>query len=221
MQSDEVVWQIINHGHCSFKLKTLGETFCKNKYSLTGICNRSSCPLANSRYATVLEERGKVYLCMKTAERSHAPASLWHRVVLDRNYTKALEQVDGSLSHWSSFLVHKSKQRLTKITQFLMRTRRLVREKTKRTKVVTLPVRMQQREARKELKAQLAAQLETSIENELLERLKAGTYDNFQLPRNSKYHESTEKSSKLMSTDYHKLKRGHMEMEYECDDSLQ
>mmetsp|Transcript_28498 Transcript_28498/g.45641 ORF Transcript_28498/g.45641 Transcript_28498/m.45641 type:complete len:208 (-) Transcript_28498:3530-4153(-) len=168
MQSDEVVWQIINHGHCSYKVKTSGETFCRNKYSVTGMCNRSSCPLANSRYATVIEEGGTAYLCMKTVERAHKPAQLWHRVALDKNYAKALKQVDGLLSHWSRFLIHKSKQRLTKITQFFMRTRKLLREK--RPKIVTLPAREQQREARRESKAHVAAQLENSIEKELLVR---------------------------------------------------
>jgi len=190
MQSDEVVWQIINHGHCSYKVKTNGETFCRNKYSVAGLCNRSSCPLANSRYATILEEgggfakiissvfydfgtfsvdiffTGTAYLCMKTVERAHKPATLWHRVALDKNYTMALKQVDDLLSHWSRFLVHKSKQRLTKITQFFMRTRKLLREK--RPKIVTLPARQLQREARRESKAHVAAQLETSIEKELL-----------------------------------------------------
>ena len=139
-------------------MKTTTETFCKNKYSVTGLCNRQSCPLANSKYATVVEEAGVAYLCMKTAERAHKPATMWHRVPLDKNYAKALKQVDGLLKHWSKFLVHKSKQRLTKITQFFMRTRKLLKEK--RPKIVTLPARQVQREARRESKAHVAAQLE-------------------------------------------------------------
>lgn len=115
------------------------------------------------------------YLLMKTIERAHTPRKLWERVKLSRSYAAALEQLDRHLQFWPKFLVHKNKQRLTKITQYLLRCRKLAKQT--RPELITMPAKQEKREARREVKAEVAARLEASIEKELLERLKGGTYD--------------------------------------------
>lgn len=174
MQHDEVIWQVIRHNHCSFMAKIETGIFCRNPYNVTGICNRSSCPLANSRYATIRDHDGVFYLYMKTIERAHMPNKLWERVKLPRNYAKALEIIDKHLVYWPKLLVHKTKQRLTKMTQMRIRMRKLALKT--REKIMTVPGKQKKREARREEKAEKAAVLEKSIENELLERLKRGVY---------------------------------------------
>mmetsp|Transcript_5994 Transcript_5994/g.23720 ORF Transcript_5994/g.23720 Transcript_5994/m.23720 type:complete len:226 (+) Transcript_5994:179-856(+) len=222
MQSDEVVWQIINHAHCSYKSTSEKDNFCRNEYNVTGLCNRSSCPLANSQYATVLEEDGKLYLAMKTAERAHKPASLWERVLLSVDYADALEQITCMLKHWPKFLVHKNKQRLTKLVQYLIRCRRL--NKTIRPDIVTMPRRETKREVRKEAKAEKAAKIQTSIEKELLERLSNGTYNSAYKFSSAKYIQELSDHHMVTRTNEVKKKRKvptrmHRELEFEIEET--
>lgn len=181
MSSDEIVWQVINQQFCSFKLKTTKEkNFCRNEYNVTGLCNRQSCPLANSRYATVRAHPGSgtLYLYMKTIERAHTPAKLWERIKLSQNYAKALQQVDERLIYWPKFLIHKCKQRLTRLTQVGIRMRRLAVEDERLGEklVPKLAPKVRRREDTRERKAEAAAKVERAIERELIERLRTGAY---------------------------------------------
>ncbi|KAL3748941.1 hypothetical protein ACJRO7_010087 [Eucalyptus globulus] len=159
MQQSEVIWQVIRHNLCSW------------------ICNRGSCPLDNCGYATIHDHDDVFYLYLKSIDRAQMPDKLRERVRLPRNCEKALEIIGkhlGNLMYWPKFLVHKTKQRLTKMTQMCIRMRKLALKT--REKIMTTPRKEKKREARREEKAEKAAVLDKSVDKELLERLRKGVY---------------------------------------------
>eukprot|EP00441_Pelagodinium_beii_P036470 CAMPEP_0197652202 /NCGR_PEP_ID=MMETSP1338-20131121/34302_1 /TAXON_ID=43686 ORGANISM="Pelagodinium beii, Strain RCC1491" /NCGR_SAMPLE_ID=MMETSP1338 /ASSEMBLY_ACC=CAM_ASM_000754 /LENGTH=278 /DNA_ID=CAMNT_0043227017 /DNA_START=41 /DNA_END=877 /DNA_ORIENTATION=+ len=184
MHNDETLWACLNNDFCSFKVKWKQpkQNFCKNKFNVTGLCNKAACPLANSQYATIIEEEGVNYLYMKTVERAHSPKNLWERVKLSRNYLQALEQINKHLEYWPEAAINRCKQRLTKMRQMLIRMRKLSMKEG--TRIVPIKKKTERREAGRELKAETAAKVDLAIERELLERLKQGTYgDIYNFPK--------------------------------------
>ncbi len=138
------------------------------------MCSRQACPLANSKYSTIIEEKGVCYLYQKTIKRAHLPSRLWEKIKLPKNYKKALEIIDRELEFDSKFQMHNCKKRLTKLHQMIIRRRRLRLNQIEQYEPIK--TKFERREKHREQKAERAANLEISIEKELLNRLKEGVY---------------------------------------------
>mmetsp|Transcript_1329 Transcript_1329/g.1504 ORF Transcript_1329/g.1504 Transcript_1329/m.1504 type:complete len:278 (+) Transcript_1329:18-851(+) len=182
--SDDLVWQIIGNDFCSFrvKIKQPLQKFCTNKYNIVGLCDRRYCPLANSKMATVIEERGRIFLYIKTAERTHMPNKQWEKIQLPKRYKEALKTIDNALQWWPERIVNKIKQRLTRLKQTLARMRRMETQISKQ--IMPIKKKAERREEKWEEKAAIRANVEEVIKKELIARLHRGVYDNESVPDN-------------------------------------
>ena len=106
------------------------------------------------------------------------PSKLWERIRLSRDYSKALAQIDERLIYWPKFLIHKCKQRLTRLTQVAIRARRIAKEDERLGEklVPKLASKVRRREETRERRAEAAAKVEREIERELVDRLRSGAY---------------------------------------------
>lgn len=106
------------------------------------------------------------------------PSKLWERIKLSANYATALGQIDDKLKYWPNFLIHKCKQRLTRLTQVGVRMKRLAKEEERLGEklVPKMAPKVRRREETRERKAMAAAKVERAIERELIERLRSGAY---------------------------------------------
>ena len=99
---------------------------------------------------------------------------MWKEIPLDENYAKALEQIDENLEFWNKFIVHKCKQRLTKLREMIRRMRR--QRIRGMHEIMAIHCGTEQRDDVRMAKAEKRLMIDTEIEKELVDRLKLGTY---------------------------------------------
>lgn len=169
--SDENIWKMIggDKNYCTFKLKTDTVSLCKNKYNVTGMCDRASCPLANSKYATVREENGKLYAFLKEAERNNTPSERYEKIEISD-----FNQIDDILKYFSKEIVHRCKQRYVKLNKCLERMKIIEEEgPVERVPKRRKHLRIERVRGKKEF---MKLDIKKQVQEELIERMKMGMY---------------------------------------------
>ena len=173
--ADCLVWEILEYSHCSFRAKADLLSFCRNPENVTGICNRKSCPLANSQYSTVRLIQGKIILHTKTAERAHMPSKLWDKIELPENVEEANKIIDQELQYWDEWLIDKVKFRYVRLMEVLENMRK-IRQEEKEVKILPIKKKLERRNKAREQRALNVAHVEYTVKEELKRKLKSGEY---------------------------------------------
>lgn len=195
---DKKIWDTIgNKKTCSFKLHTKLDTLCKNEYNVTGICDEFSCPLANTKYATVRSINEEMYLFIKEPERCNKPKMMYEQIKLSSDYNTALKEIEENLEFWDPKVIHKCKQRMTKLTEYHERIEYL-KEHGKEEYTVR-KTKMYRREKIRALKALNSINFEKEIGDEILMRLESGIYGE---ENKEKYEKAVEKNIKKKKKRY-------------------
>lgn len=142
--------------------------------NVDGRCGKRFCPLANSKYATVVERRGRVYLCIKTPERVHTPRDWWEKILLPADKEGAWAVIESHLQWWDQKAIFRCKKRWTVLHKMLRRMRRM--RKHPQARLVTYKKKAERRLRSREERALGVARIEGKIEQELLSRFKSGLY---------------------------------------------
>lgn len=135
--ADILIWQTLSESNCTYRSKAEDQLFCRSVENATGLCDRKSCPLANSQYATTRLIAGKIYLEIKTPERAHTPAKMWQKIELSENVSEAMDVIEEELQYWDEWLIEKVKQRYVRLHETLENMRRMKQA----PKVKALPIK--------------------------------------------------------------------------------
>ncbi|TBU07099.1 ribosomal protein L28 [Hamiltosporidium magnivora] len=214
---DSSIWKTIggSKNFCAYKLTTDTEPpLCKNPYNVTGLCDEFSCPLSNSKYATLREINGGIFLFVKEPERVNSPINMYEKIELSSDYNIALEEIEEHLKYWDTKVVHKCKQRLTKLTQYLRRLE--IIKKSERNIYSVRNKKIVRRDKSRAMKALNKIDFETDIKNELIMRAETGIFgENIQENIKNKIKKKVEKvknkTKKKYVTDF-------VESESDCEE---